>query len=90
MEVDHELTLMNSSLYEITGDNIILWGKISLAIEIGIIPQTAHHFIEFLVVDYRSAYHEVLGRTSYHEGLGGQFYLSSMREVSNKKWYRHS
>lgn len=67
MEVDHELTPITSPLYEFTSDNIISRVKITIAMEIGMAPLTAHHFMEFLVVDYRSAYYGVFGRPNLKE-----------------------
>lgn len=59
---------MSLPLYGFTGDSIIPRGKITLVVEMEASPQVAHHFMEFLVVDRRSAYHRVLGR--YHRVLG--------------------
>lgn len=67
MAVDHELTPMSSPLYGFTGDSIIPRGKITIAVEMGALPQVAHHFMEFLVLDRRSAYHGVLGRPALKE-----------------------
>ncbi|XP_022886722.1 uncharacterized protein LOC111402573 [Olea europaea var. sylvestris] len=41
---------------------IIPRGRIILPVEMGSAPLVAQYFIEFLVVDHRSAYHGVLGR----------------------------
>ncbi|XP_022883419.1 uncharacterized protein LOC111400225 [Olea europaea var. sylvestris] len=53
---------MTDPLFGFTGDNIISRGQITLSIETGSAPLVAQHFMEFLVVDHRSAYHGVLGR----------------------------
>lgn len=66
MEVDHALDPMNSPFYGFTGDKVVLRGKITLVIEMGMEPLTTH-FMEFLVVDNRSAYHKVLGRPTLNE-----------------------
>lgn len=62
MKVDHELTPVSSPLYGFTGDGIVPRGKITLTIEMGEEPLIAYHFMEFLMVDNRSAYHGALGR----------------------------
>lgn len=67
MAVDDELNPMTSPLYGFTGDSIIPKGQITLVVEMGTAPQVAHHFMEFLVVDRRSAYHGVLGRPALKE-----------------------
>ncbi|CAI9762902.1 unnamed protein product [Fraxinus pennsylvanica] len=67
MAMDHELTPMSSPLYGFIVDRIIPRGKITLAVEMGASPQIAHHFMEFLVVDRRCAYHGVLGRPALKE-----------------------
>lgn len=64
IEVDHDLTTMNSALHSFTGDNIIPRGKITIGTEMETTPLTGHHFMIFLVVDNRSANHGVLGRPS--------------------------
>jgi ribonuclease HI len=67
MEVDHELSPINSPLFGFTGDSIVPRGKITLAMEIGAEPLVTRNFMEFLVVDSRSAYHGVLGRPALKE-----------------------
>lgn len=67
MEVDHELTRVTSPLYGFIGDNIVSRGKITLAMEIGVAPLMAHHFMEFLLVDYHFAYHGIIRRPSLKE-----------------------
>ncbi|XP_022880877.1 uncharacterized protein LOC111398174 [Olea europaea var. sylvestris] len=62
MILDHELTSTTTPLYRFTGDNITSRGKITLAV-----PQTTMNFMEFLIVDSRSAYHGVLGRPALKE-----------------------
>lgn len=67
MKVYHMLTLVTSSLYKFTGDSIILRGKITLATKIRVTPLTAHKFMEYLMVDHRSAYNGVLRRPTLKE-----------------------
>lgn len=45
----------------VPGDSIVPRGKITLAVEMEATPLTTHHFMEFLIVDHRTAYHGVLG-----------------------------
>lgn len=42
-------------------------GKITLAVEMGTPLLTTRHFMEFLMVDHRFAYHGVLGRPALKE-----------------------
>ncbi|XP_022856189.1 uncharacterized protein LOC111377343 [Olea europaea var. sylvestris] len=65
--LDHELTPTTTSLYGFTGDSITSKGKIILAVEMGESPQTTMNFMEFLIVDSRSAYHGVLSRPALKE-----------------------
>lgn len=62
MILDHELTLIATSLYGFTTDSIILRGMITLTVEMGESPQTTLNFMEFSIVDNKSAYHKVLKR----------------------------
>lgn len=62
MLVDHELTPMSKPFYGFSGNSIILWRRITLAVEMGAFLLVDYHFMEFLVVDHLSAYHGVLGR----------------------------
>lgn len=55
---------MTSPLYRFMGNNIIPRDKITLLMEMGVAPLIAHHLMEFLVVDHRSTYHGVLGRSA--------------------------
>lgn len=41
--------------------------RITLAVEMGVPSLVAHHFIESLVLNYRSTYHGVLGRPALKE-----------------------
>ncbi|XP_022880580.1 uncharacterized protein LOC111397837 [Olea europaea var. sylvestris] len=68
MILDHELTPTTTTpLYGFTGDSITPRRKITLAVEMGESPQTTMNFMEFLIVDSQSAYHEVLGRPALKE-----------------------
>ncbi|XP_022876923.1 uncharacterized protein LOC111395145 [Olea europaea var. sylvestris] len=67
MLLDHQLTPTTTPLYGFTGDSITPRGKMTLAVEMGESPQTMMNFMEFLVVDSRSAYHGVLGRPALKE-----------------------
>lgn len=53
MDVDHELTPVNTPLYGFIGDNIISRGRITLVVEIGKPSQIVLNFMRFLVVDNR-------------------------------------
>ncbi|XP_022899349.1 uncharacterized protein LOC111412653 [Olea europaea var. sylvestris] len=53
---------MTDPLFRFTGDSIIPRGWITLPIEMGSAPLVAQHFMKFLVIDHRSAYHGALGR----------------------------
>lgn len=57
MTMDHKLTSMTSLLYGFTWDSIIPSEIITLAIKVGTPPLAAYHFMEFLIVDHRFAYH---------------------------------
>ncbi|XP_022865625.1 uncharacterized protein LOC111385468 [Olea europaea var. sylvestris] len=67
MILDHKLMPTSTPLYEFMGDSITQRGKIALVVEMGESPQTTMNFIEFLIVDSRSAYHGVLGRSAIKE-----------------------
>lgn len=58
MIVDHELTPITTPFYSFTDDSIIPRRKITIVVEMGDPPQITLHFMEFMIVDYRSAYHE--------------------------------
>ncbi|KAL2491075.1 Uncharacterized protein Adt_26703 [Abeliophyllum distichum] len=63
IDVDHELTAISEPLFGFTGENLIPRRRITLAVDFG---EPLHHlkkFIEFLIVDTRSAYRGVLGRS---------------------------
>ncbi|KAL2542883.1 Ribonuclease H [Abeliophyllum distichum] len=62
MNIDVPLEPSTEPLYGFTGDCVTPKGIIRLAVAIGEEPLAAHTFMEFLVVDRRSAYHGVLGR----------------------------
>ena len=53
---------MTSPFYGFTGDSVILEGIIKLAVTLGEPPQMATIVIDFLVVNYPSAFNGVLGR----------------------------
>lgn len=59
---DHELTSTTTPLYRFTGRSITLRERITFTMEIGEPPQTTMNFMEFLIIDSRSAYHGILGR----------------------------
>lgn len=67
MLVDHKLISIREPLYRFTRNNIIPWRMITLAVEMDAPLLMDHHFIEFLVVDNRSAYHGMLGRPTLKE-----------------------
>ncbi|XP_022894074.1 uncharacterized protein LOC111408560 [Olea europaea var. sylvestris] len=67
MILDHQLTPTITPLYGFTEDSITPKGKITLAVEMGESPRTTTNFMEFLIVDSRSAYHGVLGRPALKE-----------------------
>lgn len=54
----------------------------------GIIPLISHHFMELVVVDHRSAYHEKLDEAHFEVTMGCHFHLLSIHDVPNRKWYR--
>ncbi|XP_022851659.1 uncharacterized protein LOC111373373 [Olea europaea var. sylvestris] len=62
MILDHDLTPTTTLLYGFTGDSITLRKKITLAMKMGESPQTTLNFMEFLIVDSRPTYHEILRR----------------------------
>lgn len=62
MILDHELTPTTTFLYGFTEDSITPRGWITITVEMGELPQTVINFIEFLIVDNRSAYHGMLRR----------------------------
>ncbi|XP_022874223.1 uncharacterized protein LOC111393053 [Olea europaea var. sylvestris] len=62
IQIEHGLTTMTGPLFGFISNSIIPRGRITLPVEMGSASPITHHFVEFLVVDYRSAYHEVLGR----------------------------
>lgn len=62
MLVDHELNPMAKPLYWFAGNSIVLWEGLLWQLK------WAHpHFMEFLTVDHRFAYHGVLGRPALKE-----------------------
>ena len=56
------LCLTTSPLYEFIGESVILEGTIKLAVTLGEAPQMATMGIDFLVLNYLSAFNGVLGR----------------------------
>ncbi|KAL2480054.1 Uncharacterized protein Adt_33020 [Abeliophyllum distichum] len=62
MDVDHKPIAIQELLFNFTGDSLVLRGKITLAVDFGELPCHLKKFMEFLVVDTRSAYHRVLSR----------------------------
>ncbi|KAL2466039.1 RNA-directed DNA polymerase [Abeliophyllum distichum] len=62
MEVDHEVTAISEPLFGFTGDSLIPRGRITLTADFDKPPRHIRKFMEFLIVDTRSAYHGVLGR----------------------------
>ncbi|KAL2513370.1 Uncharacterized protein Adt_18970 [Abeliophyllum distichum] len=62
IEVDHEVTAIYEMLFSFTGDSLIPRGRITLAVDFGEPPRHLRKFMEFLIVDTRSAYHGVLRR----------------------------
>ncbi|KAL2512216.1 Reverse transcriptase domain-containing protein [Abeliophyllum distichum] len=67
MNIDVPLEPSTEPLYGFTGDCVTPKGIICLAVTMGEEPLAAHTFMEFLVVDRRSAYHGVLGRPALKE-----------------------
>ncbi|KAL2505919.1 Uncharacterized protein Adt_21540 [Abeliophyllum distichum] len=67
MNIDVPLEPSTEPLYGFTGDCVTPKGIIRLAVTMGEEPLAAHTFMEFLVVDRRSAYHGVLGRPALKE-----------------------
>ncbi|KAL2499539.1 Uncharacterized protein Adt_25089 [Abeliophyllum distichum] len=67
MNIDVSLEPSTEPLYGFTGDCVTPKGIVRLAVTMGEELLTAHTFIEFLVVDRRSAYHGVLGRLALKE-----------------------
>lgn len=65
-----------------TGDSIIPRGRITLAVKMGVPPFTAHHFMDFLIVDHGFAYHSV-GVTCIERTLCCHIYPQLMHEVSH-------
>ncbi|KAL2466205.1 Uncharacterized protein Adt_42056 [Abeliophyllum distichum] len=64
IEVDHPWTPMSESLYGFIGDNIIPREKIILVVEVRKEPLVARNFMEFLIIDRRSTYNRILGRST--------------------------
>ncbi|KAL2526750.1 Uncharacterized protein Adt_11804 [Abeliophyllum distichum] len=62
MDVDHELTAISELLFSFTGDSLIPRGRITLAVDFGEPSCHLKKFMEFLIVDTRSADHGVLRR----------------------------
>ncbi|KAL2527068.1 Integrase catalytic domain-containing protein [Abeliophyllum distichum] len=62
MDVDHELVAILEHLFSFTGDSLVPRERITLTMELRDPPCHLRKFIKFLVVDTRSAYHDVLGR----------------------------
>ncbi|KAL2480712.1 Uncharacterized protein Adt_33678 [Abeliophyllum distichum] len=62
MDVDHELTAISEPLCGFTGDSLISQGRITLAVDFDEPPCHLKKFMEFLIVDTRSAYHGVFRR----------------------------
>ncbi|KAL2531599.1 Uncharacterized protein Adt_04950 [Abeliophyllum distichum] len=60
MDVDHELMAISEPLLDFTGDSLILRERITLAVDFRESPCHLKKFMEFLLVDTRSAYHGVL------------------------------
>ncbi|KAL2497049.1 Uncharacterized protein Adt_22599 [Abeliophyllum distichum] len=67
MNIDISLEPSTEPLYGFTGDCVTPKGIICLAITMAEEPLATHTFMEFLVVDRRSAYHGVLGRPALKE-----------------------
>ncbi|KAL2540117.1 Uncharacterized protein Adt_01095 [Abeliophyllum distichum] len=65
--IDTILAPSTEPLYSFTGDCILMKGIVCLAVIMDKEPLAANTFIEFLVVDRRSAYHGVLGRPALKE-----------------------
>ena len=57
-----DLTPRTSPLYGFTGDSVIPEGIIKLAITLGEPPQAATMVIDFLIINWPSAFNRVLGR----------------------------
>lgn len=51
MQITHDLIPMTTSLYSFTRESIVPRRRITLAVEMGSIPLTTHHLMEFLVMD---------------------------------------
>ncbi|XP_022889170.1 uncharacterized protein LOC111404618 [Olea europaea var. sylvestris] len=64
MILDYKLTPTTTPLYRFIEDIITSSGRITLAVEMGQQSQTNMNFMEFLIVDSKSAYHGVLGRSA--------------------------
>ncbi|KAL2504651.1 Uncharacterized protein Adt_20272 [Abeliophyllum distichum] len=60
--VDHELTTISKPLFDFTGDSLIPRGRITLVVDLEEPSCHLRKFMEFLIVDIRSAYHGVLER----------------------------
>lgn len=54
--------LPSHPLYGVIEDSISRREKMIIVVEMGELPQMSLNFMEFLIVDNRSAYHEVLER----------------------------
>ncbi|KAL2534608.1 Ribonuclease H [Abeliophyllum distichum] len=81
MNIDVPLEPSTEPLYGFTGDCVTPKGIIRLAVTMGEEPLAAHTFMEFLVVDRRSAYHGVLGRPALKELWAVTFHPPSLHEI---------
>ena len=59
---ESELSPSTLPLYEFTGDHVVPKGTIKLVVTIGEHPRESNVMIEFLVVDYPSAFNGIIGR----------------------------
>ncbi|KAL2542031.1 Uncharacterized protein Adt_03009 [Abeliophyllum distichum] len=62
IDVDHKLTAIFELLFGFTRDSLVPQGRIILAVDFGEPSCHLKKFIEFFIVDTRSAYHGVLRR----------------------------
>ncbi|KAL2491607.1 Uncharacterized protein Adt_27235 [Abeliophyllum distichum] len=70
MDMDHELTAISEPLFGFMGDSLIPRGWITLTVDFDEPPCHLRKFMEFLIVDTRSAYHGVLRRPALKDLQG--------------------
>ncbi|KAL2465637.1 Uncharacterized protein Adt_41488 [Abeliophyllum distichum] len=89
MNIDVLLEPSTEPLYGFTGDCVTPKGIVRLAVTMGEEPMAAHTFMEFLIVDRRSAYHGVLGRPVPKRTLGCNFHPPPLHEVPHRRGNRY-